>query len=52
MSGEQPPEGLCDYCDLMWRGWGGPGCCEPCDMYAPAGLIECTCPAIEALETS
>lgn len=23
----------CAACDFMAQGWGGPGCCEHCDMY-------------------
>ena len=41
------PEDLCDYCALMWRGWGGRGCCEECDELAPPSLAECTCLTIE-----
>lgn len=33
----------CEYCVTMRSGWGGPGCCETCDGYAPH-LTECTCP--------
>lgn len=33
---------LCEYCNLLDTGWGGPGCCETCDAYS--SLRECTCP--------
>ncbi|MET3959892.1 hypothetical protein ABIE52_006827 [Rhodococcus sp. OAS809] len=46
-----PDPGLCTYCALMWHGWGGRGCCEECDLYAPAELTTCTCPTNKAEET-